>query len=94
MWFIKFWIITTLLAYIISLVIGKASINRLKRKGYRFRKAETSFSEQLSAFLKCCIPIFNIILLLTMIFMNQERIDSEILKKFNELGLIIQPGEW
>jgi hypothetical protein len=94
MWFIKFWIISTIISYGGILLCGKALMNSLYRKGYRFRKSTTTFSEQFMTFLKCCIPVFNILLLLVMILMKQETLEKEVLKKLTEQGLVKQPDEW
>jgi len=94
MFLLKFWIISTLVTYGISFIVGKTSLNRLKRKGIRFKKSSTTFSEQFSAFLTCAIPLINIVIAITMILVSQEKMDAKVLEKLREQNLVKDAEEW
>lgn len=93
MWFLIFWIISSMITCVMFIVVEQAITNSFKRQGINFKKNKISFMEQLKIFLQCCIPIWNIVFCLSLLA-NQEELEKEVLKKMNESGLVKKEDEW
>lgn len=94
MWFLWFWLVSIILTYIVNKIVSLATMSRLKGAGYRFRKCEQSVAEHLQTFLICCIPVYNIFLILIMLLMPSDKLDEVVLKKLKEKNLVKDPEEW
>lgn len=68
MWFLKFWLICSIICIIVAYISCKALNAKLKREGYKINTTKYSFFERLHIFLYLIIPVFNILMIFAFIF--------------------------
>nr|DAJ98158.1 MAG TPA: hypothetical protein [Caudoviricetes sp.] len=84
--FLLFYILTTVICIITTLVVSKALSNRLKREFPAIVskiEIKSSFSEKISSFLCLCVPVINIVFILIFIFC-QEQLYKKLLEKLKD----------
>ena len=79
MWFLQFYLISVALCVVVLIIVAKSIKNRIERKYKNFKTQRTSASEVLSAFLPYLVPFINLVLLLVLIFAQNE-IEEKIVK--------------
>jgi hypothetical protein len=76
---LKFYIISTVLSGIVSLISIKAISCRIKREGY-VCKTKYSICEELTSYLYLLIPLFNILFALIALFKQEEAYQGALFK--------------
>lgn len=69
---LKVWLITSAICMIISIISAKAINNEMKRDGYIIKKIKFSISEKIRLLIYFCIPVYNIIITLVLLFMGKK----------------------
>ncbi len=75
---IKFYIVSTIICLLVSLVTIKALVNKLKREGYKSDE-KSSMVEFVHRLLPMFIPLFNIFLALFIVF-GADKVYKELIK--------------
>lgn len=83
MWFLYYYIASTALCFIILFIMGKAINARAKREGYKYKEKKT-FAETLSSSLPFFVPFINILLILVVIF-NQENLYKQVISHMEKI---------
>lgn len=79
MWFVYYYIISTVVCFAIIRILSASIKQRAKRDGYR-SKHKSTFAEKLSAALPMFVPFINVIIILIAIF-SQDKLYEGTIKK-------------